>query len=104
MDLWDARQISALYPFQKESALYYHDDAEMNPLKFVYGLLEKVKSLGGLIFENTEITGRRFEQDYALFYTKEHREIRARHVIIAAGYEDSDFKVEKMLHWPALML
>ncbi|AIQ47374.1 FAD-dependent oxidoreductase [Paenibacillus sp. FSL R7-0273] len=95
VDLWDARQISALYPFQKESALYYHDDAEMNPLKFVYGLLEKVKSLGGLIFENTEITGRRFEQDYALFYTKEHREIRARHVIIAAGYEDSDFKVEK---------
>ncbi|WP_245237334.1 NAD(P)/FAD-dependent oxidoreductase, partial [Paenibacillus ihuae] len=95
VDLWDAQRISGHYPFQKEAALYYHDDAEMNPLKFVYGLLEKVKSQGGLIYENTEITGRRFEQDYALFYTKEKREIRARHVIIAAGYEDSDFKTEK---------
>ncbi|WP_310828721.1 NAD(P)/FAD-dependent oxidoreductase [Paenibacillus pedocola] len=95
VDFWDAQMISGHYPFHKEAALYYHDDAEMNPLKFVYGLLEKVKSQGGLIYENTEITGRRFEQDYALFYTKEKREIRARHVIIAAGYEDSDFKTEK---------
>lgn len=95
VDFWDAQRISGHYPFQKEAALYYHDDAEMNPLKFVYGLLEKVKLQGGLIYENTEITGRRFEQDYALFYTKEKREIRARHVIIAAGYEDSDFKTEK---------
>lgn len=67
----------------------------MNPLKFVYGLLEKVKLQGGQVYEHTEITGRRFEKDYALFYTKEHREIRARHVIIAAGYEDSDFKSDK---------
>ncbi|AIQ68962.1 NAD(P)/FAD-dependent oxidoreductase [Paenibacillus graminis] len=95
VDLLDAQRISGLYPFQKEAALYYYDDAEMNPLKFVYGLLEKVKSQGGKIYEDTEITGRRFEQEYALFYTKEHREIRARHVIIAAGYEDSDFKTEK---------
>ncbi len=95
VDLLDAQRISGLYPFQKEAALYYYDDAEMNPLKFVYGLLEKVKSQGGKIYEDTEITGRRFEQDYALFHTKEHREIRARHVIIAAGYEDSDFKTEK---------
>lgn len=95
VDRWDARQIADRYPFQKEAALYYHDDAEMNPLKFVYGLLERVKSRGGSVYENTEITGKRFEQDYALFFTKERREIRAKHIIIAAGYEDSDFKVEK---------
>lgn len=104
VDLLDAQHISGLYPFQKEAALYYYEDAEMNPLKFVYGLLEKARSQGGMIYEDTEITGRRFEQDYALFYTKEHREIRARHVIIAAGYEDSDFKTEKMLHWLVPML
>ncbi|WP_254075589.1 NAD(P)/FAD-dependent oxidoreductase [Paenibacillus tritici] len=95
VDLLDAQRIASLYPFQKEAALYYYEDAEMNPLKFVYGLLEKAQSQGGKIYEDTEITGRRFEQEYALFYTKEHREIRARHVIIAAGYEDSDFKTEK---------
>ncbi|WP_127536873.1 NAD(P)/FAD-dependent oxidoreductase [Paenibacillus illinoisensis] len=95
VDLWNEEHISGSYPFRKKAALYYHDDAEMNPLKFVYGLLEKVKAQGGKIYENTEITGRRFEQEYAVFYTKERREIRAKHVIIAAGYEDSDFKSEK---------
>ncbi|MGN7413054.1 NAD(P)/FAD-dependent oxidoreductase [Paenibacillus sp. SAF-068] len=95
VDLWDKQHITEVYPFQKEAALYYHDDAEMNPLKYVYGLLEKVKVQGAMIFENTEIIGKRFEKDYAIFYTKERREIRAKHVIIAAGYEDADFKVER---------
>ncbi|MFD2703330.1 NAD(P)/FAD-dependent oxidoreductase [Paenibacillus shunpengii] len=95
VDLWNEKHISGLYPFQKDAALYYHNDAEMNPLKFVYGLLENIKSQGGRIYEETEIVGKRFEQDYAVFYTKERRKIRARHVIIAAGYEDKDFKTEK---------
>lgn len=95
VDLWDEDRIKQSYPFQKAGALYYYNDAEMNPLKFVYGLLEKVTSNGGLMYENTEITGKCFEQDYAVFYTKERHEIRAKHVIIAAGYEDREFKVEK---------
>ncbi|WP_339830364.1 FAD-dependent oxidoreductase [Paenibacillus sp. FSL R7-0272] len=95
VDFWDERRISSVYPFSKSAALYYHDDAEMNPLKFVYGLLEKAKSEGVRIYEETEISGKRFENDLAIFYTKERHEIRAKHVIIAAGYEDKDFKVEK---------
>ncbi|WP_366295926.1 FAD-dependent oxidoreductase [Paenibacillus sp. AN1007] len=95
VDLWDEQRIASVYPFRKSAALYYHNDAEMNPLKFVYGLLEKAKSQGVRIYEETEITGKRFEQDAAVFYTKDRREIRAKHVIIAAGYEDKDFKVEK---------
>lgn len=95
VDLWDEQRIASVYPFRKSVALYYHNDAEMNPLKFVYGLLEKAKSQGVRIYEETEITGKRFEQDVAVFYTKDRREIRAKHVIIGAGYEDKDFKVEK---------
>lgn len=95
VDFWDKQRITSVYPFSKSAALYYHDDAEMNPLKFVYGLLEKAKSEGVRIYEETEISGKRFENDLAIFYTKEHHEIRAKHVIIAAGYEDQDFKVEK---------
>lgn len=95
VDFWDEQRISSVYPFSKSAALYYHDDAEMNPLKFVYGLLEKAKTEGVRIYEETEISGKRFENDSAVFYTKERYEIRAKHVIIAAGYEDKDFKVEK---------
>ncbi|CAI6047199.1 Gamma-glutamylputrescine oxidoreductase [Paenibacillus sp. JJ-100] len=95
VELWDEQRISRAYPFSKSAALYYYNDAEMNPLKFVYGLLEKAKAEGVRIYEETEISGKRFEPDSAIFYTKERREIRAKHVIIAAGYEDQDFKVEK---------
>ncbi|MBU5351679.1 FAD-binding oxidoreductase [Paenibacillus barcinonensis] len=95
VELWDEQRIGSVYPFRKSSALYYYNDAEMNPLKFVYGLLEKARSEGVQIYEETEIAGKRFEQDAAIFFTKERREIRAKHVIIAAGYEDKDFKVEK---------
>ncbi|WP_426334822.1 NAD(P)/FAD-dependent oxidoreductase [Paenibacillus silvae] len=95
VDFWDEQRITSVYPFYKSAALYYYNDAEMNPLKFVYGLLEKTRSEGVRIYEETEIAGKRFEQDAAIFFTKERREIRAKHVIIAAGYEDKDFKVEK---------
>lgn len=95
VDRWDEQQIAAHFPFRKQAALYYHDDAEMNPLKFIYGLLEAVESMGGSVWAETQVTGHRFEEDTAVFYTKNRHQIRAKHVIIAAGYENQDFKVEK---------
>ncbi|MDO7906418.1 FAD-dependent oxidoreductase [Paenibacillus sp. JX-17] len=95
VERWDADRIALHYPFRKAGALYYYDDAEMNPVQYVYGLLELAAAGGARIYENTEITGRAFEEEHALFYTHERRQIRARHVIIAAGYEDLEFKGEK---------
>ncbi|WP_454193430.1 NAD(P)/FAD-dependent oxidoreductase [Paenibacillus sp. Marseille-Q7038] len=95
VDRWDEEKIRAHFPFRKQAALYYHDDAEMNPLKFIYGLLEAVESMGGKVWAETQVTGQRFEEDSAIFYTKNRHQIRAKHVIIAAGYENLEFKVEK---------
>lgn len=95
VDRWDEEQIIAHFPFRKQAALYYHDDAEMNPLKFIYGLLEAVESMGGKVWAETQVTGQRFEEDSAIFFTKNRHQIKAKHVIIAAGYENQEFKVEK---------
>ncbi|WIV19017.1 FAD-dependent oxidoreductase [Paenibacillus polygoni] len=95
VDRWDEEKISSHFPFRKQAALYYYDDAEMNPLKFIYGLLEAVEKMGGKVWAETQVTGHRFEEDSAVFYTKNRHQIKAKHVIIAAGYENQEFKVEK---------
>ncbi|WP_211747355.1 FAD-dependent oxidoreductase [Paenibacillus sp. Marseille-Q4541] len=95
VDYWDEKQITGLYPFRKAGALYYSNDAEMNPLKYIYGLFEQVESLGGKIYCNTEITDKTFEQDQAVFKTKNGHTITAKYVIMAAGYEQAEITPNK---------
>jgi glycine/D-amino acid oxidase-like deaminating enzyme len=95
VELLDEETIGKLYPFKKHSAIYSKNDAELNPYKFTVGLLEKCKSLGARIYEETEIKGRKFGKDHAVLFTKDQFSIKAKHVIIAAGYECLEFKNEK---------
>ncbi|SDW87093.1 FAD-binding oxidoreductase [Paenibacillus sp. PDC88] len=90
VDLWDENQIAAKYPFRKSGALYYRNDAEMNPLKYIYGLFEEVRGMGGKVYGGTEITGKKFSSDEAVFYTKSGHQIRTKYVIMAAGYEQME--------------
>ncbi|WP_370543802.1 NAD(P)/FAD-dependent oxidoreductase [Geobacillus sp. 46C-IIa] len=68
------------------------NDGEVNPYKLTIGLLEYAKNRGVRLFEQTEINGKKLEKDKAIFYTKTGAVIRAKSVIIAAGYETLAFK------------
>lgn len=92
---WNEEKIGEHYPFKKQSAIYTENDAELNPYKFTIGLLEKSKNNGVRIYEQTEVNGKKLEKDQATFYTKNGFSIKARHVIIAAGYETLEFRKEK---------
>jgi glycine/D-amino acid oxidase-like deaminating enzyme len=83
------------YPFQKRAALYSLNDGELNPYKFTFGLLEKARSKGVRIYEETEITGKILRKDQSTFFTKNRHSIHARYTIIAAGYETLEFKRDK---------
>lgn len=95
VEFLEEETIGKLYNFKKHSAIYSKNDAELNPYKFTLGLLEKCKSLGARVFENTEISGKKFEKDNAVFFTKNKHSIKAKYVIIAAGYECLEIKNEK---------
>ncbi|WP_243292866.1 FAD-dependent oxidoreductase [Bacillus sp. FJAT-47783] len=95
VEYWSEKDIEQNYPFQKHAALYFKNDGELNPMKFTYGLLEYVKKKGVQVYEETEVTGKKFEKDYAIFFTKGNYSIKAKHIIIAAGYEGLEFKNEK---------
>ena len=95
VDWLDEEQIAEKYPFKKRAAIYSYNDGEMNPLKYVYGLLESCKESGVKIYEETEINGKTLRKEEAIFYTQGHHEIKAKHVIVACGYESLEFKKEK---------
>lgn len=95
VDLLTEGQISERYPFTKESALYIYNDGEINPFKYNHGLLVTSQKKGVRIFENTKISGKKWEKESAVFYTENGHSIKARYVIIAAGYEGLEFKKEK---------
>ncbi|MED1204526.1 NAD(P)/FAD-dependent oxidoreductase [Heyndrickxia acidicola] len=94
-DMLTENEISKRYPFRKESALYIYNDGEINPFKYNHGLLLKAHQNGVRIFEETRISGQSFQKDIATFHTDKGHSIKARHAIIAAGYEGLDFKKEK---------
>ncbi|KJE28495.1 pyridine nucleotide-disulfide oxidoreductase family protein [Geobacillus kaustophilus] len=92
IEWWPEEQIARHYPFRKPAALLTKGDSEVNPYKLTIGLLEYAKRRGVAIYEQTEINGKKLEKDQAVFYTKTGAVIRARAVIVAAGYETLDFK------------
>lgn len=94
-DLLSEKQISERYPFKKELALYTYDDGELNPFTYNHGLLKEAHKKGVSVFEETRISGQKFEGEEAIFFTDTGHSIRARYVIIAAGYEGLEFKKEK---------
>lgn len=90
------QKIAQHFPFKKEAAILYKNDAELNPLNFTHGLLDYSKAKGVRIYADTEISGHKIEKNQTQFFTKRGNTIKANKVVIAAGYESLDFKKEKM--------
>ena len=95
VDFFTEEKVGKLYPFTKPAALYYKDDAELNPYKFTSGLIKKASHKGVRVFEETQVQGKKIEKDYTLFHTKIGNTIKARYTIVAAGYECQEFKDDK---------
>lgn len=94
-DWLTGEQIRSKYPFSKEAALYLHDDGEINPFKYNHGLLDHTRKKGVRVYENTRINGKKFTPDGAEFFTDGGYRIKARYVIVAAGYEGLEFHKDK---------
>ncbi|KML46385.1 NAD(P)/FAD-dependent oxidoreductase [Cytobacillus firmus] len=94
VELWDEKKIEEHYSFIKPAAIYYKNDAVINPLKFTYALLDYAKSKGAVIYENTALTGHKIEGNTTVFFSAKGS-IRAKKVIFACGYEGLEIKKEK---------
>ncbi|PLR82134.1 FAD-dependent oxidoreductase [Bacillus canaveralius] len=83
------------FGISKPAALLTTGDAEINTFKFAHGLLQYAQAKGVRIFEHTEMTGRTFKDGYMSVFTSNHREIKARYIIMATGHEALEEVSEK---------
>lgn len=95
VDFLKAQEISKRYPFSKSAGIYSRNDGEINPYKFTVSLIQKLHNKGLRVFEETHVQGKKLERDHTLLHTNNHYTIKARNVIVAAGYECQEFKHDK---------
>ena len=85
-DYWDVEEICKHLPFSKPGAIVTYGDAEVNPYKFVNGLLKLVQSMGVHLFEFTEVTDVN-DVNGLLHISTSSGEFHANKVLFTTGYE-----------------
>ncbi|MFS0725306.1 NAD(P)/FAD-dependent oxidoreductase [Paenibacillus sp. 1P07SE] len=97
VDFWGQEQIEAHYPFSKQAAIFSHNDGELNPFKYTHALIRDAAAKGVLVYEHTAMNGHRYDRERQEMQvtTRNGYTIRAKHVILAAGYEGVEIRSEK---------
>lgn len=85
-DFYKRNVMAEKVPFEKEAALVTFHDAEINPLKFVLGLLEKVEEQGAHLFPYIEVLDV-FKNGDRLDIRTSSQSFYARNVVYTTGYE-----------------
>lgn len=85
-DYWGRNEMAKKMPFSKHGALVTFDDAEINPLKFVHGILTRLEELGVHLFPYTEVLDV-FEDNDTLDIRTSGQSFLAKHIVYTTGYE-----------------
>ena len=85
-DYWGRNEMTEKLPFSKHGALITLGDAEINPLKFVQGVLTKLEDLGVHLFPYTEVLDV-FEVNGLLDIRTSGQSFFAKHIVYTTGYE-----------------
>ena len=85
-DYWGRNEMAEKLPFSKHCALITYGDAEINPLKFVTGILTKLEELGVHLFPYTEVLDV-FEEKGTLDIRTSGLNFYANRIVYTTGYE-----------------
>lgn len=85
-EYWGPNEFSDKMSFTKPGALVTYEDAEINPYKFVHGILDMVEEQDGHLFEFVEVNDAITEDDFLSIRTSAG-EFKARQIIYTTGYE-----------------
>ncbi|RHW39782.1 FAD-binding oxidoreductase [Lysinibacillus yapensis] len=85
-EYWDGLTLSTYMPFYKPGAIVTYQDAEINPLKFITGILTYLQNHGVHLFEDTVVEDTTYENNEVQLQTNSHQFL-AKDVIYTIGYE-----------------
>lgn len=77
-------------PFEIITGLEFKEQAKFNPIKYIYGLINKIKNNGCSIYENTTCYDIKKDDYGYICYTKNNK-IKAKYVVIATHYPFINF-------------
>lgn len=76
---------SVSIPVPAIAAIRFPNQAQFNPLKYVYGLCKSITNNNGLIFENSKVYDVTKSTDSYITYTKDHN-VTSKYVVLASHY------------------
>lgn len=85
-DYLDPNEMANKFSFSKPGALLTHGDAEINPLKFVQGLLKKVEEKGAHLYPYVNVEEVVINNETLHIRTSE-QSFHAKNIIFTTGYE-----------------
>lgn len=95
VEKFSKEDIQKKYHFEKELALLTSSDAEINPFKYVHGILEYVRKREVKVFTETEVKSLIGTKNGVELLTDRHFSIKAKKIIFAGGYESLELKHDK---------
>jgi glycine/D-amino acid oxidase-like deaminating enzyme len=94
VDFLSASDINAKFGFTAPAAILSEDAAQVNPYLMTNHLLAEVKAMGGRIHETTEVIRLTPTARNVVLETKSGATIKAKYVVMAAGYEAQTWLTE----------
>lgn len=82
-------------PFKRPAAMLTKGDAEVNPYKLTYALIQAAADSGVRIFEHTEVFLKKADEEGVLLRTEGGHIIKAKKAIFSQGYETQETVKEK---------
>ena len=100
VELLNSTEIKKLFHFRKSAALLSKDGAQVDAYRLTHALLQAAERGDSKVFDHSEVTGLHFgKREIQATVNKRHK-IRARNLVIAAGYESQHYlpkKIEKLV-------
>lgn len=93
----ESDEVKQYYGFGAPAGLISADGAQINAYRFTHHLLSYcIAHYGLLLYDTTEVTALRHHKDGVVLQTSEKQEIRAKKLVVCAGYESSNYLPHKV--------
>jgi glycine/D-amino acid oxidase-like deaminating enzyme len=99
LDLLTGDDVRSRFAFDYPAALLSHQAAQVDPYRFTHALFRAAVARGLRIFDRTEVTGYKHEDDHVALQTDRGPLLRSRWVVVAAGYEAQSYLRQRLVQF-----
>lgn len=96
LDYLERQDIEKLFPFSAPAGLLSSVGGQVDAYQMTHGLLQAITKMGGEVHNRTEIKNIRYQENGVELTTGDDCTIRAKRLVIAAGYESQAYLHQKV--------